>query len=77
MGKIQLSPLLFIIKSFALLTGSLYLCNFGFYGVNIFGCIDALIPFERGMLIFVALIFMFMWFFEGIKFWKTIEWKKK
>jgi uncharacterized membrane protein len=47
-------------------SASLYLLGFSLNGVNIFGFIDFLIPFERA-LCFVVSICMFVFFLKSIK----------
>lgn len=80
--KNPIKPSLFLLlttgtKALGALILGLYSIGFGFYGVNVFGAIDYLIPAERAMLLAIGVVVMILAVVNTISFvqmyWRIIK----
>ena len=61
------------LKPIGLFAGGLYLFGFGLYGLNRFGLVDALIPYERVGCLVLGVAFLAWFALSMVRFWKLIR----
>ena len=61
------------IKPMGLFAGGLYLLGFGLFGLNRFGLVDALIPYERAGCLLLGLSFLSWFVISLVQLWRMLR----